>query len=235
MKKNKILIGVIIIIVLVLIIAVFIYSNNNNGNANNKNTNIENTSNITTSRISTNVNEEQAKNRIANILQNQNEIIKNTSTAKEISTYSTTIKDKSSGRLTNISITCSTLNNTIIHSGETFSFNKVVGKPTAERGYQEASVIIDHKTEKGIGGGNCQVSSTLYNAVLAVPSLVVTERHAHSKSVPYVSKGKDAAVAYGSYDFKFRNNSGNDIKINCSTDGKSVTTTLISLEQIGMQ
>lgn len=79
-------------------------------------------------------------------------------------------------------------------------------------------------------GGNCQVSSTLYNAVLAVSSLVVTERHEHSNKVPYVQKGKDAAVAYGSYDFKFRNNSGHDIKITCSTDGKNVTTTLISLQ-----
>lgn len=229
MKKNKILIGVIIIIVLVLIIAVFIYSNNNNGNANNKNTNIENTSNITTSRISTNVNEEQAKNRIANILQNQNEIIKNTSTEKEISTYSTTIKDKSSGRLTNISITCSTLNNTIIHSGETFSFNKVVGKPTAERGYQEASVIIDHKTEKGIGGGNCQVSSTLYNAVLAVPSLAVTERHEHGKDVTYVPEGKDAAVSYGSLDLKFRNDLGSDIRIEATTNNETITIRLVQL------
>lgn len=231
MKKNKILIGVIIIIVLVLIIAVFIYNNNNNENTNNKNTNtnVENTSNITTSRISTNVNEEQAKNRIANILQNQNEIIKNTSNEKEISTYSTTIKDKSSGRLTNISITCSTLNNTIIHSGETFSFNKVVGKPTAERGYQEASVIIDHKTETGIGGGNCQVSSTLYNAVLAVPSLVVTERHEHGKDVTYVPEGKDAAVSYGSLDLKFRNNLGSDIRIEATTNNETITIRLVQL------
>ena len=231
MKKNKILIGVIIIIVLVLIIAVFIYNNNNNGNTNNKNTNtnLENNANVTASRISTNVNEEQAKNRIANILRNQNEIIKNTSNEKEISMYSTTIKDKSSGRLTNISITCSTLNNTIIHSGETFSFNKVVGKPTAERGYQEASVIIDHKTETGIGGGNCQVSSTLYNAVLAVPSLVVTERHEHGKDVTYVPEGKDAAVSYGSLDLKFRNNLGSDIRIEATTNNETITIRLVQL------
>ena len=57
--------------------------------------------------------------------------------------------------------------------------------------------------------GNCQISTTLYNAILSVPSLVVTERHAHSNSVPYIAKGKDAAVAYGSYDLKFRNDSEN--------------------------
>lgn len=91
-------------------------------------------------------------------------------------------------------------------------------------------MIITEIRKRDYGGGNCQVSSTLYNAVLATSNLVVTERHEHSNNVPYVSKGKDAAVAYGSYDFKFRNNTGNDVKINCSTDGKSVTTTLIALE-----
>ena len=78
--------------------------------------------------------------------------------------------------------------------------------------------------------GNCQISSTLYNAILSVPSLVVTERHDHSNSVPYIAKGKDAAVAYGSYDLKFRNNSGNDVKILASTDGATVTTTLLALK-----
>ena len=84
--------------------------------------------------------------------------------------------------------------------------------------------------KKAFGGGNCQVSSTLYNAVMAVSNLVVTERHAHSNNVPYVPKGKDAAVAYGSYDFKFRNDTGHDIKITCSSDGSNVTINLISIK-----
>ena len=70
--------------------------------------------------------------------------------------------------------------------------------------------------------GNCQVSSTLYNAVLKVNDLKVTERHEHSNNVPYVSKGKDAAVAYGSYDFKFVNNTGSKIKITASCDSNYV-------------
>lgn len=70
----------------------------------------------------------------------------------------------------------------------------------------------------------------MYNAVLTVPSLVVTERHAHSNYVPYIAKGKDAAVAYGSYDLKFRNDSGNDIKILASTDGTTVTINLLSIK-----
>lgn len=78
------------------------------------------------------------------------------------------------------------------------------------------------KRWKLFGGGNCQVSSTLYNAVLKVPNLKVTERHEHSNSVPYVKKGKDAAVASGSYDFKFVNNTGNKIKITASCDKNNV-------------
>lgn len=233
MKKNVILIGI-VIIVLVIIVGILIYNNvNKNG------TNTESNTNITASRISTNVNEESAENRIANVLQNKNEILANSllnegvesniSKEKEISSYSTTIKDKAEGRLTNINITCSTLNNTIVHNGETFSFNKVVGKPTSERGYKEASIIIDHKTEKGIGGGNCQVSSTLYNAVLNIPSLVVLERHEHGKNVTYVPKGKDAAVSYGSLDLKFRNDIGHDIRIEATTDNQSITVRLIQL------
>ena len=69
---------------------------------------------------------------------------------------------------------------------------------------------------KGYGGGNCQISSTLYNAVLKLSDLSIIERHEHSKKVYYVEEGKDAAVAYGSVDFKFKNNYKNDIKIYCS-------------------
>ena len=87
---------------------------------------------------------------------------------------------------------------------------------------------IGNKT-KGLGGGNCQVSTTLYNAVLTVPSLKVTERHPHSNKVPYIQNGRDAAVAFGSYDFKFVNNSGYSIKILASASETAVTIKLISL------
>ena len=77
--------------------------------------------------------------------------------------------------------------------------------------------------------GNCQISTTLYNAVLATSNLVVTERHAHSNSVPYIAKGKDAAVAYGSYDLKFRNNTGNDIRIEASATANNVSINLYKI------
>lgn len=81
----------------------------------------------------------------------------------------------------------------------------------------------------GLGGGNCQISTTLYNAVLLVPSLTVTERHPHSNKVPYIQSGKDAAVAYGSYDFKFVNNSGNTIKIKAISTENEITIKLVQL------
>lgn len=84
--------------------------------------------------------------------------------------------------------------------------------------------------KKGLGGGNCQISSTLYNAVLTIPSLKVIERHEHSNKVPYAKKGKDAAVAYGSYDFKFQNNSGNDIKLTLNVTSDNVTATIYKLQ-----
>ena len=121
-----------------------------------------------------------------------------TSKEKEIASYSTKIKNqKDSNRQGNITITCLALNNTIVKSGETFSFCDTVGESTEDRGYKEANVIIKGTETKGLGGGNCQVSSTLYNAVLAAPNEVeVIERHAHSAPVPYIEEGKDAAVSY---------------------------------------
>ena len=72
--------------------------------------------------------------------------------------------------------------------------------------------------KKAYGGGNCQVSSTLYNAVLAAPGLVVTERHEHSRDVVYIKDGKDAAVSYKSADLKFKNNLDYDIKLKANVE-----------------
>lgn len=134
------------------------------------------------------------------------------------------------GRLNNIKITCGILDGHIIHPSETFSFEDLVGPSTEEKGYQEASVIVDGKTEQSLGGGNCQVSSTLYNAVKEVDSLEVIERHNHGKEVYYVPLGSDAAVAHDSCDFRFTNNSENDIKMYLSSDEENVYATLVKLE-----
>lgn len=217
---KKYIIWIIIAIIVIGIISFFVFNNNDNNESNPS-------QDFSGSRTSTDINEEYAENRVSSILENSNAILQNNSKEQELSSYSTIIKDNSSGRLTNINITCSILNNTIISPQETFSFNELVGKPTSERGYQEASVIIDHKTEKGIGGGNCQVSSTLYNAVLIIPDLTIIERHEHGKDVTYVPEGKDAAVSYGSLDLKFRNDTNTPIRIEASSDNSNITIRLI--------
>ncbi|MCI8637460.1 MAG: VanW family protein, partial [Clostridia bacterium] len=123
---------------------------------------------------------------------------------EQIATFSTKIYSNDAARQNNISITCNTLNDTIVKNGETFSFCGTVGQSSTSKGYQKADIFDKNgNKKKGLGGGNCQISSTLYNALLSVPTLVITERHAHSNYVPYIDKGKDAAVAYGSYDLKF--------------------------------
>lgn len=149
----------------------------------------------------------------------------------ELSSFSTKIyTPNDSGRQNNITLSCSKVNGTIVKSGETFSFCDTVGKATPEAGYQKADIFDkDGNTIKGYGGGNCQISSTLYNAVLEISSLTVVERHEHSKEVYYVPLGKDAAVAYGSIDFKFRNDSDNDIKIYCSNTTNSVDVRIVEL------
>ena len=145
----------------------------------------------------------------------------------EIAQFSTKIHNKDPERQNNITITCKTLSTKEVAPGETFSFCDTVGKATTSKGYQEADIYVDGEKKQGLGGGNCQVSTTLYNAVLKVPELEVLERHQHSGNVPYIEKGKDAAVAYGAYDLKFKNNTNNVIKIVMENTPDNITAKLI--------
>lgn len=183
--------------------------------------------------ISTDVNyvdTSKQDNRMKNLLENRQSTTQSATTETTIAVFETTIGDDSPGRVKNIELTCSVLNETVLQPGEVFSFNQVVGEPTVERGYQEAKIIVDHQTTTGIGGGNCQVSSTLYNTVLQIPSLAIIERHEHGKDVYYVPDGKDAAVSYGRLDFKFRNDTGKVIKVGAITNGKTITTSIIQID-----
>lgn len=149
----------------------------------------------------------------------------------EISSFSTKIyTTNDAARQNNLRLTCSFLNGTIVGPGETFSFCDTVGKATPERGYQKADIFDKNgNVIKGYGGGNCQISSTLYNAVLKLDKISIIERHKHSKKVYYVPEGKDAAVAYGSIDFKFKNNFDNNIKIYASTDNNNIYVKIVKL------
>ncbi|MGE5390016.1 MAG: VanW family protein [Deltaproteobacteria bacterium] len=109
-----------------------------------------------------------------------------------------------SQRHTNITLACEALNNTVIWPGQIFSFNDVVGPRTPERGYLPAPIILKGQHDIDYGGGVCQAASTIYNAMLE-SGLKLIERHAHSKPVPYVDKGRDATVGYGYMDLRFHN------------------------------
>lgn len=235
--------GILIIIGLLILIGIgiYVYVKNTTSNSNEE-TNYEanrTSTETNTSEDENNSDNENATNTQENTSSEENQTNtsdSNTTSAPQIveeqlSTFSTKIYSNDSNRNKNMEITISTLNETIVKNGETFSFCNTVGPATSSKGYLEAD-IYDHNgnKKKGYGGGNCQVSSTLYNAVLAVPSLTVVERHPHSNHVPYVAEGKDAAVAYGSYDFKFKNETGNDIKIQGAIANGNVTMTLITLK-----
>lgn len=149
---------------------------------------------------------------------------------EEISSFSTKIIDDDEDRDTNIRITCNEINGTIIKNGEEFSFNKVAGNPTPDRGYKKAGVFIDGELKKGYGGGNCQVSTTIYNAVNKIDGIKVTERHEHEKEVGYIEIGKDSTVVYDDLDLKFRNNTGYDIKLYAELSDNKVKVTINKLK-----
>ena len=222
MRNKKSIVLIVILVLAIIGAGVFFYLRYTNSN----NSNYETAKTSTDSNQNTSENLNQTENSEANMVKEKPKQPVET----QISTFSTKIYTKDSARQNNLQITCSTLNNTTVKAGDTFSFCNTVGQATSSKGYEKAD-IFDRNGNKiqGYGGGNCQVSTTLYNAVLAVPSLVVTERHEHSNKVPYIQDGKDAAVAYGSYDLKFRNDSGSDIKILASTNGDTITITLNSV------
>ncbi|MFJ7406605.1 MULTISPECIES: VanW family protein [unclassified Lysinibacillus] len=123
-----------------------------------------------------------------------------------VASYTTYFNSSDAGRNKNIELSANAINNVIVGSGDTFSFNTVVGPRDEENGYQPAPEIINKKLVMGIGGGICQTSSTLFNAVDQLPIKFV-ERHHHSLDVGYVPKGRDATVSYGGLDFRFQNTS----------------------------
>lgn len=145
-----------------------------------------------------------------------------------IASFSTPVNyPEETDRQTNMTICCNTLNGTVVKAGETFSFCDTVGQATPEKGYKEADVFdLEGNITTGYGGGKCQVSTTLYNAVLAVPTLVVTERHPHTRKVYYVEEGKDACISYGGADLKFRNDNDFDIKIYAANNYNTIDVSI---------
>jgi vancomycin resistance protein YoaR len=122
-----------------------------------------------------------------------------------LGSYTTKFNPNIIGRSRNIELSAQEINQIILGPGDRFYFNLVVGERTPERGYQKAMEIVNHEFVEGIGGGICQTSSTLYNAIDKA-GLGILELHHHSKAVGYVPQNRDATVSWGGKDLKFMNN-----------------------------
>lgn len=129
-----------------------------------------------------------------------------------LGTFTTRYDASNKNRSNNIVLASSKINGTVILPGETFSYNKTVGKRTITSGFKEAGAYAGGKVIQEVGGGICQVSSTLYNAVLYA-NLEIVDRSNHYFECSYVDAGRDATVSWGTVDFKFRNNRTYPIKI----------------------
>lgn len=121
-------------------------------------------------------------------------------------------------RTTNLKLAANKINGTVLLPGETFSYNKVVGERTIAAGYKSAAIYQNGEVVDGLGGGVCQISTTLFNAALFA-NLDIVELHNHQFVPSYVGAGRDATVAYGSKDFKFKNSRKYAIKLECSVSG----------------
>jgi len=129
-------------------------------------------------------------------------------------------------RSSNLRIAASALNGAVVPAGQEFSFNVAVGPRELSTGYKEALIILKNEFTPGVGGGICQVSSTLYNACL-LANLPIVERHNHSVAVPYALPGTDATVTYKSKDFRFRNDTGKPVCIRAFMHGSSLTVQIL--------
>ena len=128
-------------------------------------------------------------------------------------------------RTNNLVLACQAINNYVVKPGESFSFNEVLGERTAEKGYQEAGAYADGETVEQLGGGICQVASTLYYCTLYA-DLYIIEREEHMFTADYLPLGMDATVNWGTLDFRFRNDTEHPIRIEAKAEDSYVTIVL---------
>lgn len=144
---------------------------------------------------------------------------------ERISRFTTTYSSGNRPRVNNIHLLGDKLDGTLIGPGETFSFNGVVGERTAAKGYKEANAIVDGKLVPQLGGGICQVGTTLFNAVFD-SGIPVIERHNHSFYISHYPKGRDATVSWRGPDLKFKNDTADWMLVSVSYSSYSITIAL---------
>lgn len=139
-----------------------------------------------------------------------------------LATFSTNYNAGDTNRTTNLKLSAGKINGTVLLPGDEFSYNKVVGERTIEAGYKMAATFSGGKVVDGLGGGICQISSTLYDAVV-MANLDVTVRRNHQFVTSYLPGGKDATVVWGSQDFKFVNSRKYPVRITATVSGGVAT------------
>lgn len=142
-----------------------------------------------------------------------------------LGTYSTKFDSSIAGRSHNVTLAAKSTSDVLLMPGESFSYNEYTGPRTVSNGYKNAPVIVQGVVQEGVGGGVCQVSSTLYNSVLYA-GLEIESIKNHSIPSSYVAKGRDATVSYGSIDFIFKNNLKYPVYIKNSVYGNTLTCTI---------
>ncbi len=150
---------------------------------------------------------------------------------KRLGHYYTYYNAGNRDRSHNIDLSARAIDSTVVFPGETFSFNRVVGMRTVGKGYRRAPVIVKGELSEGVGGGICQVSSTLFNAVDRA-GLAIVERYSHSREVPYVLPGRDATVSWGGPDFVFQNRYNQPVLIRTHAAGGRVFAAVYSSDVI---
>lgn len=150
---------------------------------------------------------------------------------KQIGQYVTFFNQRNRARTHNIKLAAQAIDSYVIFPGETFSFNRIVGQRTKERGYMKAPVIVRGELSEDIGGGICQVSSTLFNATDRA-GMKILARYSHSKKVPYVPPGRDAAVSWNGPDYRFKNIYSLPILIRAKVFGGQMVIQIYSSDEI---
>ena len=147
-----------------------------------------------------------------------------------LGTFTTTYGTADVNRNANIALAAQSINSVVVMPGETFSYNELIGECSTARGYRVSTVYLNGELSTGIGGGICQVSTTLYNAVLRA-NLEIVQRRNHSLGVTYVPAGQDAMVNIGTSDFKFKNNREYPVKVIAYVNPGSVTCAIKGIKQ----
>lgn len=145
----------------------------------------------------------------------------------ELANFATSLIGRTPAQRHNAKLAVTAINGFVVPPHGVFSFNDAVGPWTRDRGYKRAPVSYSGEVVITWGGGVCQVSSTLYNVAL-LAGMEIIERHSHVWAPLYVSPGRDAAVAYGMADLKFRNPYNEPVRIECAIDGDVLSCRLVS-------